>query len=191
MDGSPAAHYWPEKSADHGSQRLLPLASPIGRRCPNHTYRPHPHIMGEHSYARWHFTCRGQEIWYNRHRLNVLHYTRYYIFTQKPRCFCTLLYYRSAIPLYLRLNPSTSHPLLLPCAGIVSSLSHRHHVISLSSCCHHVSLSCRSLVVVSSSSRRRLVVVSLSSRRRLVIVSSSSVVASSSRTTLIAFGGRF
>ena len=73
--GSPAAHHWPEKSADHGSRRLLPLASPMGRRRPNHTYRPHPHIMGEHAYARfWHPTCRGQEIWYDRHRLNVLHY---------------------------------------------------------------------------------------------------------------------
>ncbi len=61
------------------------------------------------------------------------------------------MYYRSAIPLYLRLNPSTSHPLLLPCAGIISSLSRCHHVLSSSSR--------RSLVIVSTSSRRRLDVV--------------------------------
>ena len=38
-------HHWPEKSADHGSRRLLPIASPMSRQRPNHTYRPHPHIM--------------------------------------------------------------------------------------------------------------------------------------------------
>ena len=49
------------------------------------------------------------------------------------------LYYRSAITLYLRLNLSTSHPLLLPCAGIVTPSFRCHHVVSSSSRCHHVS----------------------------------------------------
>jgi hypothetical protein len=47
-----------------------------------------------------------------------------------------------------------SHPLLLPCAGIVSSSSRRHHVVSSLSRCHHV---------VITLSRRHLVVILLSS----------------------------
>jgi hypothetical protein len=46
-------HHWPEKSADHGSRQLLPIASPMGCRHSNPTYRRHPHTMGEHTYARF------------------------------------------------------------------------------------------------------------------------------------------
>ncbi len=96
---------------------------------------------------------------------------RYYIFTPKPRCFCTACcIIGPQFPLYLGLNPSTSHLLLLPCAGIVSSLSRRHRVVLSLSRCHHVSSSsCCSLVVVLSLSCHCLVVISSSSRHRLVV----------------------
>ena len=56
-------HHWPEKSADHGSRRLLPIASPMGCRHPNPAYRRHPHTMGEHTNAQFgRPTCLGQEI---------------------------------------------------------------------------------------------------------------------------------
>jgi hypothetical protein len=44
--------------------------------------------------------------------------------------------------------------LLIPCAGIVSSSSHRHHIVSLSSRRHHVSSLSRRHHVSSSSHRR-------------------------------------
>jgi hypothetical protein len=45
---------WHKKSANHGSWRFLPPASPMGHRHPNHEYRPHPNIMGKnHAYAQF------------------------------------------------------------------------------------------------------------------------------------------
>jgi hypothetical protein len=37
---------WPKKSANHGSWRLLPPASPMGWWRPNQVHPPHTHIMG-------------------------------------------------------------------------------------------------------------------------------------------------
>ncbi len=39
-------HNRPKKSTDHGVQRLLPLALPMGWRRPNPAYCRHPHTMG-------------------------------------------------------------------------------------------------------------------------------------------------
>ncbi len=54
---------WHQKSANHGSRQLLPLASPMDRRRPNHAYQPLPHIIGDAAYA-WFGrpTCRGPDI---------------------------------------------------------------------------------------------------------------------------------
>ena len=63
----------------------------MGQRCPNPTYRPHPCIMGKHLYAQfWHPLCRGREIWYNRHRLNVLELSTNMIYTA-PSLYSSLV----------------------------------------------------------------------------------------------------
>jgi hypothetical protein len=59
----PAASHLAHKSANHGSWRLLPLASPMGWRRPNQVHQPHPHIMG-HDACAW-FGCSthwGQDL---------------------------------------------------------------------------------------------------------------------------------
>ena len=42
----PLMHNRPKKLANHGVQRLLPIALPMGWRCPNPAHRPHPHTIG-------------------------------------------------------------------------------------------------------------------------------------------------
>ncbi len=60
---------WPPKSVDHGVQRLLPLAPPMGWRRPNPAYRHHPHTMGKRCYAWFgRRLCQGQVM-----RYNILH----------------------------------------------------------------------------------------------------------------------
>ena len=75
-------HNRPEKLANHGSQRLWPIALPVGRQHPSPVHRPHPHIIGNMNCA-WFGrpTHWGWVIWYNRHIVKVLHISSAKIYT--------------------------------------------------------------------------------------------------------------
>ncbi len=56
----PMMHHWWEKWANHGAWWKWPLAPPMFRWCPNHSYGPHSRIMGQSTCACFgHPTCIG------------------------------------------------------------------------------------------------------------------------------------
>ncbi len=69
----PPQHNRPKKLTNHHSRRLLPLASPMGRRHPNPVHRPHSHIVDDAACAWFgHPMCLCWDVCYDRHIVKVL-----------------------------------------------------------------------------------------------------------------------
>ena len=75
VDTPPVTHLWTKKSANHGVQRLLPIASPMGLQYPNKAHCHHPHIVGDVACA-WFGRpmCGGRVIGFSTHIVKVLEF---------------------------------------------------------------------------------------------------------------------